>query len=62
VCGINLIMKCRMCHAPKKRKRVGVVQDSLVFPERLAALKSLREGVLEFGVGENQPVLVDVLG
>jgi hypothetical protein len=31
VCGINLIMEHGVSHAPKKRKRVSVVQDSLVF-------------------------------
>ncbi len=55
-CGINLIMECGVCHAPKKRKRVGVAQDSLVFLKRLAAWKSLTEDVLEFGV----EVLLDV--
>jgi hypothetical protein len=35
VCGINLIMECGVCHAPKERKRVGVVQDSLVFQKGL---------------------------
>jgi hypothetical protein len=35
VCGINLIMKYGVCHAQKERKRVGVVQDSLVFQKSL---------------------------
>ncbi len=35
VCGINLIMEHGVSHAPKKRKRVSVVQDSLVFQKGL---------------------------
>jgi hypothetical protein len=37
VCGINLIMEYGVCHAPKERKRIGVVQDSLVQYSRKAA-------------------------
>jgi hypothetical protein len=35
VCGINLVMEHGVSHAPKKRKRVGVVQDSLVLQKGL---------------------------
>jgi hypothetical protein len=35
VCGINLIMEHRMSHAPKERKRISVIQDSLIFQKGL---------------------------
>jgi hypothetical protein len=35
MCGINLIIEHRVCHAPKERKRIGVVQDTLVFQKSL---------------------------
>ncbi len=34
-CGINSIVKRGMLHAPKERKRISKVQDSLVFQKRL---------------------------
>ncbi len=35
MCGITLIIEHRVGHAPKERKRVGVVQDTLVFQQSL---------------------------
>jgi hypothetical protein len=34
-CGINLIMKCGVRHAPKERERISEIQDSLIFQKRL---------------------------
>ncbi len=34
-CGITLIIEHRVGHAPKERKRVGVIQDTLVFQQSL---------------------------
>ncbi len=35
MCGINLVIEHRVGHAPKEHKRVGVIQDSLVFQKGL---------------------------
>ncbi len=35
VCGNDLVMERGVSHAPKEHKRVGVVQDSLVFQKSL---------------------------
>jgi hypothetical protein len=60
-CGINSIMKRGMLHAPKERKRISKVQDSLVFQKRLQ-LRDYRQQVCPIWGHKLRNIVVNEIG
>jgi hypothetical protein len=55
--GITLVIEHRVGHVPKERKRISVIQDTLVLQQSLYLGDHLTEDVLESGVGVPLSVL-----